>query len=162
MNILNKEFQYVTHANGGVSPFTVSTLNSYNLVEGTSKSEVHVDLTYNSVVDLTNMDAIIEIIDDDETKNTDDTDSTYCPWAMPPTVNAGTSTGDEEVEHLTIQGGGLYGCFVIKHPGLDDEASVVSRLTMEDDDEGCCLKCASKANGGWKNCVDCYRAHYRA
>jgi hypothetical protein len=153
-----KEIHYVDHDNGEVTPFTVSTHTCFNLLEGKMETEVHIDLTYDHVVDLSESDTAEE--DDD---NGDD-NSWACSTVISK-VNSGTCSFSFEVSHFHAfcDNGDI--CIEYDIEGIDSDEerdSVVSRLSMENDDSNLrCLECATRVYGGWRHCHDCYRFHYR-
>ena len=57
----------------------------------------------------------------------------------------------------------LLNCTIECVTDSDEEVSVISRLSVEEDDEVRmrCLTCATFKKGGWMYCLECYRAHYR-
>lgn len=169
-------FEFITHSNGEVTPVKISSLRHYNNYNDYAYLAEHIDLTLEPV-DLTRSAADRFFGDDseedseDEGSGLDSADSTF--WNKSLFIPSATNSGTTHIFPVALfydsddetHAGERYGAFYVMEPDYDSEAdeySVVSRLSMEEDDTDLrCLTCATWSQGGWKHCAECYKAHYR-
>jgi hypothetical protein len=107
-------------------------------------------------------------LSESDTAEEDDDNGDDNSWACSTViskVNSGTCSFSFEVSHFHAfcDNGDI--CIEYDIEGIDSDEerdSVVSRLSMENDDSNLrCLECATRVYGGWRHCHDCYRFHYR-
>jgi hypothetical protein len=162
-------FEFISHSNGEVTPVKISSLIHYNDYNDFVYVAEHIDLTLEPV-DLTIRSAAQRFFDEsseedseDEASGLDSTDESSTD--EPSQANSGTTHIFPAAHLFCDTDDDSDGPFYIMEPDYDsnaDEYSVVSRLSMEEDDtDHRCLTCATWSQGGWKHCAECYKVHYR-